>query len=242
MTKIVQILMASLPLALRQRGAKTRIASRGNAGFSLTEISIVLVVIGLITGGIVAGQSLIETMQYRKTIAIVRDIGLAIKAFEMKYDCIPGDCKFSDFFPTAFDGNENGVIEVLGNEVPPACLHLELAELLPSGLECNSGSVWGFKEGKIQSIKRGTSFTETWVTDSSLAALPEELSSYGPVVYFYIVGSATGLQLSEMAELDRRYDDGNGQTGMIRSTCVDGSGDYLTAFPFICNYMISTAI
>jgi len=61
-------------------------------GFTLIELSIVLVIIGLLVGGILVGRDLIEFAKVRAQITQLSDIETQIKTFELKYNCIPGDC------------------------------------------------------------------------------------------------------------------------------------------------------
>lgn len=55
-------------------------------------MSIVLVVIGLIVGGILTGRSLIEQAQLRGTVTAMDHYKQAYNAFVLKYNCVPGDC------------------------------------------------------------------------------------------------------------------------------------------------------
>ena len=64
---------------------------RTESGFSLVELSIVLVVLGLMVGGILAGKSLIRASQLRGVIAERESIVVATKAFRDKYFGLPGD-------------------------------------------------------------------------------------------------------------------------------------------------------
>ncbi len=60
-------------------------------GFSLVELSIVLVILGLLVGGILAGRSLIRASELR-SVATQRDQYVtAISAFRDKYFALPGD-------------------------------------------------------------------------------------------------------------------------------------------------------
>ncbi len=59
--------------------------------FSLIELSIVLVILGLITGGILAGQSLIRGSEIKSVISDVEGYVAAVKAFQTKYKAFPGD-------------------------------------------------------------------------------------------------------------------------------------------------------
>jgi len=60
-------------------------------GFTLVEISIVLVIIGLLLGGILGGRSLISSMQAKDVVAIVDDLRTATAYFKQRYNYLPGD-------------------------------------------------------------------------------------------------------------------------------------------------------
>jgi len=59
--------------------------------FSLVELSIVLVILGLLTGGILAGQSLIRASELRSVGYDIARYSTAIYSFREKYRSIPGD-------------------------------------------------------------------------------------------------------------------------------------------------------
>ena len=61
------------------------------SGFSLVELSIVLVILGLLTGGILAGQSLIRAAELRSIIRDADKYQVAITSFRDKYFALPGD-------------------------------------------------------------------------------------------------------------------------------------------------------
>ncbi|HEU5047681.1 MAG TPA: prepilin-type N-terminal cleavage/methylation domain-containing protein [Rickettsiales bacterium] len=61
------------------------------SGFTLIEISIVLVIIGLIVGGILTGQELIKASQRRAILSEVEKLKTAVMTFQSKYNAIPGD-------------------------------------------------------------------------------------------------------------------------------------------------------
>lgn len=60
-------------------------------GFTLIEMSIVLVVIGLIVGGVLVGQDLIRAAGVRATITQIEKYNTATNTFREKYGALPGD-------------------------------------------------------------------------------------------------------------------------------------------------------
>lgn len=62
-------------------------------GFTLIELSIVLVIIGLLVGGVLVGRDLIEAGQLRTQIAQIEEYTTATHTFRLKYNCLPGDCR-----------------------------------------------------------------------------------------------------------------------------------------------------
>lgn len=63
----------------------------GHRGFTLVELAIVMTIIGLLIGGILKGQEMIENARLTSTIAQVKAYQAAIHTFKDKYDQIPGD-------------------------------------------------------------------------------------------------------------------------------------------------------
>jgi prepilin-type N-terminal cleavage/methylation domain-containing protein len=61
-------------------------------GFTLIELSIVLVIIGLIVGGILVGRELIHAAEIRSQISQLNAYETATNAFRNKYNCYPGMC------------------------------------------------------------------------------------------------------------------------------------------------------
>lgn len=60
-------------------------------GFSLVELSIVLVILGLLTGGILGGQSLIRAAEMRSVSTEYQRYIAATQTFRDKYFSLPGD-------------------------------------------------------------------------------------------------------------------------------------------------------
>lgn len=108
---------------------KVQYSARKTSGFTLIELSIVLVIIGLIIGGIIIGQEMISAAQARAQVTQIDKFNTAVNTFYDKYGGLPGDLalKLANQFGFATtnclgDGsspygarNGNGVIE--GNGV-----------------------------------------------------------------------------------------------------------------------------
>jgi hypothetical protein len=80
----------------------------------LIELSIVLVIIGLLVGSVLTGRELIHASELRAVITQHDKIIASIRTFQAKYNCLPGDCKNAETF-WASDASCPGTI---ANSVP----------------------------------------------------------------------------------------------------------------------------
>ena len=60
-------------------------------GFTLVELSIVIVILGLLVGGIIVGSNLVHNAELRSTISDIERYMQAINTFKDKYKALPGD-------------------------------------------------------------------------------------------------------------------------------------------------------
>ena len=81
--------------------------------FSLVELSIVLVILGLLTGGILAGQSLIRAAELRSVTTQFQRYVTAAQSFRDKYFAYPGDFNNAQAFWGAQGTNCSGTVTTL---------------------------------------------------------------------------------------------------------------------------------
>jgi len=108
------------------------------AGFTLLELSIVLVIIGLVVGGVLVGNDLIKSAKLQKVIRESQSYQNSVAAFRLKYNALPGDMANPDeFFPDAVwnmaaTGKGNNIILAI-TEGADAWRQLMLANMIPAG-------------------------------------------------------------------------------------------------------------
>lgn len=127
--------------------------SHRNKAFSLVELSIVLVIIGLLVGSILSGKSLLRSSQLRNVAVEFDRFEQAVKLFQDKYSELPGDmasatrhwgdnaskcadAAITNGNPGTCNGDGNGLIETSGSganistEAYQAWHHLALAGMI----------------------------------------------------------------------------------------------------------------
>ena len=84
-------------------------------GFTLVELSIVLVIIGLIIGGILVGQDLIHSAQIRAQVSQMEKLNTSVHTFKLKYDGIPGALLSTDAKAFGLFASTNGTARPWGD-------------------------------------------------------------------------------------------------------------------------------
>jgi len=70
---------------------KKKSAKATQAGFTLVEIAIVLVIIGLLLGGILKGQEMITQAKIKNVINDFNGVTAAVTSYQDRYRAVPGD-------------------------------------------------------------------------------------------------------------------------------------------------------
>ncbi|MCE2926945.1 MAG: prepilin-type N-terminal cleavage/methylation domain-containing protein [Rickettsiales bacterium] len=96
-----------------------RLDQKSPHGFTLIELSIILVIIGLLIAGILVGRDLIEAAKVRKAISQAESFTSVLNVFRVKYNALPGDISSDNAYDLGFEprsgergsGDNNGLIE-----------------------------------------------------------------------------------------------------------------------------------
>jgi prepilin-type N-terminal cleavage/methylation domain-containing protein len=195
---------------------------RQQSGFTLIEIAIVLVIIGLLLGGVLKGQELITGARVRNLIQQQDGVKAAYFGFLDRYRALPGDYASanSTIAGTNTNGNANGQIE-LENAASP--------KVSEGVLAWEHLSKAGFINGSYTYDAAGP-------TDASNPKNP--YAGYMQIVFDGVYGTGTAaaqltgkrhnlktgpqIPVEIVAELDRKVDDGTPYTGSFQFSTYDG--------------------
>lgn len=224
---------------LSARGRRTQ----NLAAFTLLELSIALVIIGLLVGGVLGGRHLIESAKISNLMSDTKKYETAIHNFREKYNALPGDMSnASDYWSdclditASLDCNGNGNLQIgeyAGlDEVQRAWQHLALAGLIegsydPTGMDVNayySNEGVGYRGINPDSMAQAAYPDEAIYTFGvgSNVSTGTEGFLYGRR-YFVIakVDASLSNQLNEafsteaLQLIDQKFDDGGARSGKI---------------------------
>ncbi|PTN31935.1 prepilin-type N-terminal cleavage/methylation domain-containing protein [Desulfonatronum sp. SC1] len=90
-------------------------SKHSQSGFTLVEIAIVLVIIGLLLGGILKGQEMITNSRVKNAINNIQGVTAAVYAYNDRYSALPGDDRNAapargTAWSSTTPGNGNGII------------------------------------------------------------------------------------------------------------------------------------
>jgi prepilin-type N-terminal cleavage/methylation domain-containing protein len=190
-----------------------------NRGFTLIEIAIVLVIIGLLLGGVLKGQELINNAKVKSYATDFRNIPIMIYGYQDKFKALPGDDPLAGtagrptgsvlaLTPAGTIGNGliNGAWDTT-TATDESCLfwqHVRLAGLAPGStvVDCTANSAYWPKNANGGQIGVQSNSGFTTIT--------------GGMNGSYIICSKNVLG-QFVLQLDATLDDGNPATGSMRA-------------------------
>lgn len=226
--------------------------------FSLVELSIVLVVAGLLVASVTGGMDLWRATRLRAVMSEIEGYHTAIRAFRLQFnEELPGDMpNAQDFFGAAdcpddglntCNGNGDGVIEAgTIREDLRTWQHLSLAEVI---LEQYTGELDGNNKITIEvNVPRSKMKTGGYAMRS---VLPPDTSIYGRTGNFITFATETSptlqgavLDTPSAVVIDKKMDDGLADQGDVltadgtnvaANSCVDGNIDDATSNYILAN-------
>ena len=208
---------------------------RSQSGFTLVEIAIVLVIIGLLLGGVLKGQELINSAKVKNMATDFRNIPLFIYGYQDKFKALPGD---HATVTTAITGAGtctplatashcmlgNGVIDgvwtasTTADESYAFWQHVRMAGFAngPTSFT-DTNYLPRNADGGLMGIESGSAATGgAYIQNGTLVAATGVVTGNG--TYFsptYLVCS-TGVLGKYAKQLDSMLDDGEAATGNVR--------------------------
>lgn len=211
--------------------------TRRQGGFTLVEIAIVLMIVGLLIGGILRGQELIQSARVRNIIDQKSAIQTAYLGFMDRYRMLPGD----------LTGGVGGQAGIVGNNAAAsvaagagAGANVPGDGLITLGQESilffqNLTAAGFISCGGCMTVAAPGAPTITNspinVYGSPLAVGHEASNTAGSVIEWFNATAVTRLVLSTgagtpsqvLAEVDRKADDGLPSSGQLRFAAGNGS-------------------
>ena len=196
-------------------------------GFTLIEIAIVLVIIGLLLGGVLKGQELINSAKVKNLATDFRNIPVFIYGYQDKFKALPGDDALANVHvgaPATDIGNGNGVIDGLWkpalatDESAIFWEHVRLAGLAPGSTTV--------------SIAAGNTYLPRNAVGGQIGITSAANSPIATLKGSYIVCS-DGISGKFARQLDTTLDDGDTTKGSVQvitagSTAIGGTAIALT--------------
>jgi prepilin-type N-terminal cleavage/methylation domain-containing protein len=171
---------------------------KAEQGFTLVELAIVLVIIGLIIGGVLVGQDMIKSAEIRSTIKQWEQYNSAVNTFRDKYRYIPGDINGTRAVEFGLTTRTGAAGKGDGNGLLQACAATTAAGLLAG---CETTMFWrDLNETNMMDgyFRSATDALAAWTTVQIPVVFPETKIGRGN---YWTVFSAEGKNWYEIANI-----------------------------------------
>ncbi len=220
------------PMVIKQR--------QRQYGFSLVELSVVLVIIGLLVGGVTMGNELIRQYEIQTTVSQIGRYRTAVNGFLTAYNGLPGDItNATDYWGSQTANGDGDKLIVFRNnygsyEGYRAWQHLGLAEMVNGYFTGTTTTGVAIPGIDLPAGKLG----------SSAYTMEHGAMDIGEALVFLLGKPAAGtttmkmqgaLRPEEAMQLDDKMDDGRpndgtvrgreGETSPVGSCVLDGAYD-----------------
>ncbi|HET7775535.1 MAG TPA: prepilin-type N-terminal cleavage/methylation domain-containing protein [Azospira sp.] len=200
-------------------------------GFTLVEIAIVLVIIGLLLGGVLKGQELINSAKVKNFVNDFKTVPLFIYGYQDKYRALPGDD-----------------IQV-GTHLGSAATAASVTLLAPTSTTQGNGRLEGnynastgtdetvafWQQVRLANLASGNADFTTPAnvmptnTDGGKLGIQSTAPIAGMTGSYFVCSE--GIQGKFAKQIDITLDDGNTATGSVRVAAGPYTGTALTAVP-----------
>ena len=170
-------------------------------GFTLVEIAIVMIVIGLLIGGVIKGQAMIHNAKVKRLVKDIDGMRAAVLTYQDRFGMLPGD-ESDPSTPTGDtnNGNNNGLL--------------------------NETDGWEIADMRLAQILSGTGTTLPTHTFGGTIRVDYLNISGGARNYITL----TNIPAEVAQEIDTKFDDGVRTTGDIRANRDYTAGTNIPAF------------
>lgn len=191
---------------------------RAQKGFTLIEIAIVLVIIGLLIGGVLQGQALIGSAKTNSVIKKMQSLQASYYSFQDKFGAVPGDMS-----------NASSVVASNATNCSTSCNNGRIDGWQNASMALNNLAAAGLYSGPFAATESTSEPNVTDAPDNAFGGAMfmrhwNAIATTGSAQNHTAVWTGANMPASVLAEIDRKIDDGLPQTGTFRASWPDNTG------------------